>query len=91
MSQRQKPHEDKFEPLSSKCLFLGYAATQKAYRLYGITSRVVQVSRVVIFYEHIYPYKNEDATSNKEDHNIPTYLPTTTANSHGISFERSPT
>lgn len=52
-----KPHKHKFETRAHKCIFLGFSPGQKSYKLYNLDSKQVMVSKDVIFYESVYPYK----------------------------------
>lgn len=44
---------DRFGPTSKQCVFMGYPANQKTYRLYEIDIGRVFTSRDVVFLEHI--------------------------------------
>ena len=48
-----QPHEqNKLEPRSRLCCFLGYGETQKGYRCYDLVSYRLRISHNVIFWEH---------------------------------------
>eukprot|EP01018_Ginkgo_biloba_P015814 Gb_04911 [translate_table: standard] len=47
----QKKKRRKLDDKSSKCIFLGYSAVRKAYRVYELKSKRVHVTRDVIFDE----------------------------------------
>lgn len=50
-------HHDKFKPRGVPCVFIGYPATQKGYRLLNLTDMTMFVSRDVVFYETIFPFQ----------------------------------
>ncbi|KAL2239042.1 UNVERIFIED_CONTAM: Retrovirus-related Pol polyprotein from transposon RE2 [Sesamum indicum] len=50
------PHKTKFHPRARKCILLGYAMSQKGYKLFDIDNNRTLVSRDVQFYEHIFPF-----------------------------------
>ncbi|KAL2247297.1 UNVERIFIED_CONTAM: Retrovirus-related Pol polyprotein from transposon RE1 [Sesamum indicum] len=56
------PSKPKFHPRAKKCILLGYAMTQKAYKLFDLDNRCVIFSRDVHFYEHIFPFSTSDST-----------------------------
>lgn len=47
---------DKFAPKGVPCVFLGYPAHQKGYKLYNLLTHSCFVSRDVQFHEHIFPF-----------------------------------
>ncbi|XP_075102906.1 uncharacterized protein LOC107764446 [Nicotiana tabacum] len=49
---------DKFTPKSVPGVFMGYATTQKGYRIYDIEANKFIVSRDVVFHENLYPFKH---------------------------------
>nr|XP_009629538.1 uncharacterized protein LOC104119673 [Nicotiana tomentosiformis] len=49
--------EDKFAPRAKKEVLLGYSSTQKGYRLLDLETNYFFVSRDVIFWESIFPFK----------------------------------
>ncbi|KAH0773131.1 hypothetical protein KY290_010268 [Solanum tuberosum] len=48
---------DKFAPKANKAVFLGYAVSQKGYKLLDIESKLVFVSRDVLFFKDIFPFQ----------------------------------
>ena len=40
------------------CCFIGYNYGEKAYKLYDLKEKKIIMSRDVIFYESLFPYKN---------------------------------
>ncbi|KAL2228852.1 UNVERIFIED_CONTAM: Retrovirus-related Pol polyprotein from transposon RE2, partial [Sesamum indicum] len=57
------PHKHKFESQARKCVMIGYASTQKAYKLYDLENSSSFTSRDVQFYEDQFPYSSSQATS----------------------------
>lgn len=49
-----------FEPKAKKVILLGYAASQKGYKMLNIESRRLFVSRDVIFYEEEFPFQTSE-------------------------------
>lgn len=49
---------DKFAPKAKKAVFLGYAINNKGYKLLDVESKLVFVSRDVIFFEDIFPFQD---------------------------------
>lgn len=48
---------DKFAPRAREAVLLGYAATQKGYKLYDMKSKTIFVSRDVVFHEQLFPFQ----------------------------------
>ena len=53
-----KPHKTKFESRAIKCCFIGYNQGQKAFKLYDLQEQKILMSRDVVFYEEVFPYKD---------------------------------
>ena len=64
---------DKFQPRGVPCLFLGYPATQKGYKLLDLLTNHTFVSRDVIFHEHIFPFQQSSQQMYKLP--IPAFFP----------------
>ncbi|OIT18877.1 hypothetical protein A4A49_56392, partial [Nicotiana attenuata] len=69
----------RFSARAVTAVFLGYSLTQKGYKLFDLTNRVVFVSRDVIFLEDSFPFMQQPGESSPnstipftdQDHNIP--------------------
>ncbi|GMI85897.1 hypothetical protein HRI_002259000 [Hibiscus trionum] len=51
-------HRDKFNARALPGIFLGYASGVKGYKIYVLQTRNIQVSRDIVFHEHIYPFRS---------------------------------
>ena len=50
--------QNKLQPKTHLCVFLGYASQSKGYLCYNISSKRLYVSRHVVFNENVFPYKD---------------------------------
>ncbi|KAH0699375.1 hypothetical protein KY284_013590 [Solanum tuberosum] len=55
-------YTDKFSSKAIPSIFIGYATTQKGYKLYNISSDTFFISRDVTFREHIFPFQHPKST-----------------------------
>lgn len=53
----------KFDYRAMPCIFIGYLAGQKAYKLYNLSTKKVITSRDVFFHETIFPYASNKTIS----------------------------
>ena len=53
------PRSDKFAARSKKGVLLGYAETQKGYRVLDLESNFIHISRDITFEEKCFPFKND--------------------------------
>lgn len=54
---------EKFSPRGVPCVFLGYPATQKGYRLLNLLTMLTFISRDVTFHETIFPFSSTSKNS----------------------------
>lgn len=86
-----KPRHDKFAAKGRRCIFLGYPAGQKAYRLYDLDNHTVFVSRDVYFEEEIFPFRQHDfPKQNYSPCILPPYLPLSPDSTKFLESEFSP-
>jgi len=64
---------DKLQPRGIPCVFLGYPATQKGYKLLNLLTELTFVSRDVVFHEHIFPFQQFSFQQYKNP--LPAYFP----------------
>ncbi|KAL0454597.1 UNVERIFIED_CONTAM: hypothetical protein Slati_0798900 [Sesamum latifolium] len=67
------PYKSKFDHMAFRCVFLGCAYGQKAYKLYDLDNKVPIISRDVVFHEHVFSYQNSPNVSDMIP--IPTPIP----------------
>lgn len=64
----QSTHRTKYEPRSTKCIFLVYPFGEKGYKVLDLHSKKVFVSRDTVFVEHMFPF----STLPPKTHLLPT-------------------
>ena len=83
--------KDKFAPRAREAVLLGYAATQKGYKLYDMKSKTIFVSRDVVFHEQLFPFQAHNIDTEEGMHfldlggtemNSECETPTTTITEH---------
>ena len=62
-AHNQRTHGDKFASKSRKCIFVGYPYGKKGWRMYDLESKEYFTSRDVKFYEHEFPFVNDQSTN----------------------------
>ncbi|XP_057247552.1 uncharacterized protein LOC104884395 [Beta vulgaris subsp. vulgaris] len=56
-------HGDKFHPRGVPCVFMGYPPTQKGYKLLNLVTKLMFISRDVLFHEDIFPFQDDASQS----------------------------
>lgn len=51
-----KVHSDKLEPRTTPHVFIGYPFGTKGYKVMSLATKRIQVSRDIVFHEHIFPF-----------------------------------
>ena len=66
-----KRNRHKFMPRAHKSVFIGYSLSQKGYKIYNLKTKEVIVSKDVVFFEHHFPYHQEDDTNRVHNFFLP--------------------
>lgn len=84
-----KLNRDKFSPRSRPCVFIGYPAQHKAYKVLDLSTSNIVISRDVIFHEHHFPFQMISQLSLSRTQYISSiFIPhTTSTNVHSSHFD----
>ena len=52
------PQRHKFDARSKPWIFIGYPFEKKRYKIYYLASRTIYTFRDVLFYEHVFPFRD---------------------------------
>lgn len=63
VSTHADPHKTKFDPRSTKCLFLGYKPGTEGYLVLDLKTYTIHVTRDTVFHELIFPYDTHTTAS----------------------------
>ena len=80
-----KEKRDKLEPLGKKGIFVGYSDSSKAYRIYVLGQRYIEVSRDVIFHEEVVFRQTQKLS--KKDEEPPSEIPDSDVQREEEEFE----
>ena len=65
---------NKFSPRAHPCVFIRYPKGYKGYKVYDLVTKKFQISRDIVFYDHIFPFKQKTHT-HQTDNFLDTIIP----------------